>query len=87
MDIRVYKCDTSIHLSWTEAVGGGRLIAVTQEGSREGQHFSPFKEHESLEGTGVGASLLPEGAKRYIPTYGTVQTTDGDSLWSFNINP
>lgn len=53
---------------------------MTQEGSREGQHFSPFKEHESLAGTGVGAASLPEGAKRYIPTYGTVQTTDGDSL-------
>lgn len=25
---------------------------MTQDGSREGQHFSPFKEHESLEGQG-----------------------------------
>lgn len=33
-------------------VGGGRLTAVSQAGSREGQHFSPFKEHESLEGQG-----------------------------------
>lgn len=56
---------------------GGKLIVVTQ---REAGKVNSALHLKSTGGAAVGASSAPEGAKWYIPTYGTVQTTDGDSL-------
>lgn len=51
---------------------GGGLIAVTQEESREGQQYSPFKEHESLEGQGRAPPLSqkePRGTFQHMAQF------------------
>lgn len=62
-------------INWSSL--GGKLIAVTQ---KEVGKVNSALHLKSTRGAGVGASSALEGAKWYIPTYGTVQTTDGDSL-------
>lgn len=60
----------------------GKLIAVTP---REVGKVNPALRLKSRRGKrGSSGSLLcrDTGAKWYIPAYGTVQTTDGDSLWA-----
>ncbi|KAK5861867.1 hypothetical protein PBY51_017309 [Eleginops maclovinus] len=78
-DIRATVIHASALDRQIEAVRG-KLIAVTP---REVGKVNPALRLKSTRGKrGSGGSLLcgDTGAKWYIPAYGTVQTTDGDSL-------